>query len=124
MPRGALIAIRIAGFLFLVFALLAFFGSGRAGDVVDRAAVYVSVFFIHFPIVNWLRRRHQHGCPLRVKVIWSIIGVVAGLIGGYLLWNAMLYVMIELIRGSGANQSGPGSVRGQPAYERRAEAPF
>jgi Na+/citrate or Na+/malate symporter len=40
-------------------------------------------------------------------VIWSIIGVLVGLIGGYFLWNAMLYVTIELIRGGGAAQSGP-----------------
>src|SRR5262249_4083523 len=106
MPRRALIAVRVVGFLFLAFALLAFFGSGRSDDVADKAALYLSVFLIQFPLVIWLGRRDKPASPLRQKIIWSVVGLVAGLIGGYLLWNASLYVRIELIRGGGTNQAG------------------
>jgi hypothetical protein len=114
MSKGITIAIRVVGLLFLSFSLLSFLGGGRADDVVDKTAFYLSFFLIHFPLLVWLQRRGTASVPASVKVKWSLIGVGVGLVVGYLLWNALLFVTIEVIRGG----SGATNVVGFPHRER------
>lgn len=99
MSKGAVVAVRAAGFLFLLISLLSLFGSGRADDVTDKTALYLSFFLVHFPLLAWLRSRSTISPPARTKIKWSLIGVAVGLVGGYFLWNALLFITIELIRG-------------------------
>ena len=119
MPKAITIAVRAAGFLFLLFSVLSLFGSGRADDVVDKASLYLSFFLIHFPLLVWLRRRGTVSVPASAKVIWTSIGVVVGLVVGYLIWNGLLYVTMEVIRSGSGGAELLGPVR-RPRFDMRA----
>lgn len=112
MSKGAVVAVRAAAFLFLLLSVFSLFGSERADDVTDKTALYLSFFLVHFPLLAWLRTRTTISLPVRTKIKWGLIGVVFGLVGGYFVWNALLYVTIELIRGGSTNVFGfPGRQR-------------
>ena len=102
MSKGTTIVVHVVAVLFLVFAVLSLLGDDRADDVVDKASLYLSFFIIHFPLLVWTRKHGAVSIPTRVKVAWIIVGVVAGLVVGYLVWNVLLYVTMEVIRGSDA----------------------
>lgn len=119
MSKGTTIAVRAAGLLFLVFSVLSLFGDGRADDVVDKAALYLGGFLIHFPLLVWIRRRGTASVPASAKITWICIGVVVGLVVGYLLWNALLYVTMEVIRGDSGATNVFGPLR-RPRFDLRA----
>jgi hypothetical protein len=97
MSKGMTGIVRVSGWLFLVVALVSLLGRDSQDDLVDKASLYLAPFLAHFAILS----RFGAGATRNPEGIGSMLarwatGVLGGLIGGYVLWNALLYVVVAL----------------------------
>jgi hypothetical protein len=95
--KGMTVVVRVCGGLFLVMALLSLLGRDNADNLADKASLYLAPFLAHFAIVA----RFGTGAPREPQGIGRALGrlatgILGGLIGGYVLWNALLYLVIAL----------------------------
>jgi hypothetical protein len=91
------VTVRVCGWLFLVVALVSLLGRDSQDNLVDKASLYLAPFLAHFAMLT----RFGPGATSIQQGIGSTIarwttGILGGLIGGYFLWNALLYVVVAL----------------------------
>jgi hypothetical protein len=97
MSKGMAVIVRVCGWLSLVVALVSLLGRDSQDNLVDKASVYLAPFLAHFAVLA----RFGPGATSIQQGIGSTIarwaaGILGGLIGGYVLWNALLYVVVAL----------------------------
>ena len=96
MPKSAMLIVRVCGWLFLVLAVLSLFGRDRVDNLVGKASLYLAPFLAHFGMLARLQPRQGPPTSTGKTVGWSAIGIVSGLIGGYILWNALQFAAVSI----------------------------